>query len=130
MNLNEYHVNNEMVLANNDVHYLAKDVAEKQAKDSYLTVGKWFRSLSQNDINEIMDMADNDIESLILITMMLSRSEGVYINDDLELHECVNMLAAFGAVASLDRKGLAHAYYDNFSFGLDMRKAEIARAIK
>jgi hypothetical protein len=136
MNLDEFEVNLERVIEDKQTHSIIRLLAVDMQKNPYITVGEWLKSLSNKDIQSLVedladadDMNDAGMQSLILGTLMLSRAEQVFIESDEELAKAAEMFRIFIVISSLDRKGLAKAIYQNMSFGEDAKNLHVAEKI-
>jgi hypothetical protein len=136
MNLDEFEVNLERVIEDKQTHSIIRLLAVDMQKNPYITVGEWLKSLSNKDVQSLVedladadDMNDAGMQSLILGTLMLSRAEQVFIESDEELAKAAEMFRIYIVISSLDRKGLAKAIYQNMSFGEDAKNLHVAEKI-
>lgn len=104
-------------------------------KSPYLSLGDWFRSLSNgafNEVNELVELNHNIedpedqtkqevLEQLMLLTMMLARAEGTEELSNKDLYEQLSVFCNTVTCVSLARKGIVKVYYENLSLGSDMR---------
>ena len=111
-------------------------LAAKMIVNPYYTVKDFLLSLSDGDLNHLLEIADDEDDTptkhyseLVLITEMLSKAEGVYTQNVEELTVRVNSFLAFLAIEGLARKGIVEVYRDNMSFGEDMAKALIVKKL-
>lgn len=133
MNLDCYEVNLDRVIEDKNTHPIIRLLAVDLQKNAYVTVGTWLLSLSDNDIQSLIDdvveASDDDevgMQSLILGTLMLSRAEQVFIDNEEQLAQASEMFRIFIVISSLQRKGMAQALYKNMSFGEDAAQLPIA----
>jgi len=136
MNLDNYEVNLERVIEDKQTYSIIRLLAVDMQKNPYITVGEWLKSLSNKDVQSLVeDIADADesndeaMQSLVLGTLMLSRAEQVFIESDEELAKAAEMFRIFIVISSLDRKGMARAIYKNMSFGEDAKNLNVAEKI-
>lgn len=136
MNLDEFEVNLGRVIEDKETHSIIRLLAVDMQKNPYITVGEWLKSLSNKDVQSLVedladadDMNDSGMQSLILGTLMLSRAEQVFIESDEELAKAAEMFRIFIVISSLDRKGMAKAIYQNMSFGEDAKNLHVAEKI-
>lgn len=98
-------------------------LARKIMNNPYMVVGEFFQSITMEELDSFVNLAgktdDDSISELLLISEMLSRSEGVY-NTDEEVSENVGFLRMLVAAISLDRKKMVKVNYENISFSRDM----------
>ena len=105
---------------------VTKSVAKMLMRNPYTSLGKFFKKLSDENLQTLMEIIDegdsefNDgMEDVVLMTEMLSRAEGVPSQSIEDITENVNYFGACVTCVSLARKGLVRVYYDNMSFGKD-----------
>lgn len=105
---------------------VTKSVAKMLMRNPYTSLGKFFKKLSDENLQTLMEIIDegdsefNDgMEDVVLMTEMLSRAEGVPSQSIEDITENVNYFGACVTCVSLARKGLVRVYYDNMSFGTD-----------
>jgi hypothetical protein len=128
---NEYHVNFEQVASSAHLPATIRLLAFDLIKAPYLSLGDFFKNASDRSIQELIEMVndtENDedaMENLILLTMMLMTAEGLVITDDNDLHEATNAMTMIICGVSLARKGLVRMFYENLSFGEDMKHKTI-----
>ena len=106
---------------------ITKSVAKMLMKHQYLSLGKFFKRISDEHLQELMEIiddADNEfndgMEDIVLMTEMLSRAEGVPSESIEDITENVNYFGACVTCVSLARKGLVRVFYDNMSFGKEL----------
>jgi hypothetical protein len=113
---------------------IVKMTAQKLMKSSYMSLGDFFKSLTNNDLtvlNLMVDMFETDErcqEDLIVLTEMLAMAEGEDISADAK--QLVSNVAYFCdlvAITSLYRKGLVDVIFQNMSFGSDMSDKPVVR---
>ncbi len=136
MNLDDFEINLERVIQDKKTHSIIRLLAVDIQKNPYITVGEWLKSLSDKDVQSLVeDIADADdmnefaMQSLILGTLLLSRAEQVFIESDEELAQAAEMFRIYIVISSLDRKKLAKALYQNMSFGEDAKNLHVAEKI-
>jgi len=99
-------------------------------KCPYISLGDWFKSLSNRSIDELQEMAENVdedpdneqyVEQAMLLSMMLSGAEGTADVKNMETtrHQ-LSMLLSLITFESLARKGLVRVYRENYTLGDDM----------
>ena len=103
----------------------------------YLSVGSFFKSLSNNDLTLLLAMVDDvqynlsvneySFPNLLALTEMLTRGEGTEKYEIEGIKNNVNILCLMINLVSLERKGLIDLEYDNLSFGDDMNTATLAK---
>lgn len=111
------------------IRMLAIDLQEKP----YMSPGDWFKSLSNIAVQELVDLVEGEdpdsIEQQLLLTMMLSRAEGVVLNTQEDLGKKIGMLRMLCASVGLARKGLVRVYYENMSFGDEMMDRTVVEGL-
>ena len=132
-NIDYYEINLNRVGEDKKTHSVIRLLAVDLQKNPYTSVGDWLQSLSDYDLQSLVeDVCESDetdemaMQSLILGTLMLSRAESVFIENEEQLAKAAEMLRIFIVVASLQRKNMAQALYQNMSFGEDAAKLPIA----
>ena len=120
------HPDMEKIIASDKLLPVTKSVAKMLMRNPYTSLGKFFKKLSNENLEilmEIIDEGDSEfnerMEDIVLMTEMLSRAEGVPSQSVEEITENVNYFGACITCVSLARKGLVRVYYDNMSFGRD-----------
>ena len=116
----------EKIIDSDKLLPVTKSVAKMLMRNPYTSLGKFFRKLSDENLQVLMEIIDegdsefNDgMEDVVLMTEMLSRAEGVPSQSIEEITENVNYFGACVTCVSLARKGLVRVYYENMSFGTD-----------
>ena len=120
------HPNMEKIIDAEGLLPVTKSVAKMLMRNPYTSLGKFFKKLSDENLEILMEIIDegdsefNDgLEDVVLMTEMLSRAEGVPSQSVEDITENVNYFGACVTCVSLARKGLVRVYYDNMSFGKD-----------
>ena len=116
----------EKIIESDKLLPVTKSVAKMLLRNPYTSLGKFFKKLSDENLQVLMEIIDegdsefNDgMEDVVLMTEMLSRAEGVPSQSIEDITENVNYFGACVTCVSLARKGLVRVYYDNMSFGTD-----------
>ena len=116
----------EKIIESDKLLPVTKSVAKMLMRNPYTSLGKFFKKLSDENLQvlmEIIDEGDSEfnegMEDVVLMTEMLSRAEGVPSQCIEDITENVNYFGACVTCVSLARKGLVRVYYDNMSFGTD-----------
>ena len=116
----------EKIIESDKLLPVTKSVAKMLMRNPYTSLGKFFKKLSDENLQvlmEIIDEGDSEfnegMEDVVLMTEMLSRAEGVPSQCIEDITENVNYFGACITCVSLARKGLVRVYYDNMSFGKD-----------
>ena len=116
----------EKIIESDKLLPVTKSVAKMLMRNPYTSLGKFFKKLSDENLEILMEIIDegdsefNDgLEDVVLMTEMLSRAEGVPSQSVEDITENVNYFGACVTCVSLARKGLVRVYYDNMSFGTD-----------
>ena len=127
MDFENSHPDMEKIIRAEGLLPITKSVAKMLMKNQYLSLGKFFTRISDENLQtlmEIIDDADNEfndgMEDVVLMTEMLSRAEGVPTESIEDITENVNYFGACVTCVSLARKGLVRVFYDNMSFGKDL----------
>jgi len=130
------HPHMEKIIASDKLLPVTKSVAKMLMRNPYTSLGKFFKKLSDENLEvlmEIIDEGDSEfnerMEDIVLMTEMLSRAEGVPTESVEEITENVNYFGACVTCVSLARKGLVRVYYENMSFGTDSGEKIIVERI-
>jgi hypothetical protein len=113
---------------------IVKMTALKLIENPYMSLGDFFKGLTNNDLtalNFMVDMIETDGQSqedLVLLTEMLSRAEGAETADPHQGALNVSYFCNLVTIVSLYRKGLVDVIFENMSFGLDMKDKPIVQA--
>jgi hypothetical protein len=120
------HPNLEKIIESEGLLPITKSVAKMLMRNPYTSLGKFFKKLSDENLQSLMEIIDEGdsefnegMEDIVLMTEMLSRAEGVPSQSIDDITENVNYFGACVTCVSLARKGLVRVYYDNMSFGRD-----------
>lgn len=134
-NLDIYELNLQKIIEDRRMLSVTRLLASTLLNRPYMTVGEFISSLSDNDLTQLMDIADGleqeqegdqdfnkvaHLEELVLITEMLVRAEGLITTDAEALTHRVGAFTTFLACESLSRKGIVKLHHQNMSFGEDM----------
>lgn len=135
-NLTEWTLQLEKIHKQKGYSAVTRLLAASLMMNPYMSVGAFFQSISDDDLESLLQKSEDigkaeegecqpGTEEILLIAMMLAQAEGCPAQDLDELHDNVSILSVFIAGTSLARKGIVDAYYDNMSFGPDMRDAKV-----
>lgn len=133
--IDNYEVNYDRVAEDTQSHAIVRLLALNLKINPYLTVGEWLQSLSDGSLEDMIDMANAEesdesaMSNMILLVLMLTRAEQVFIRSDEDLVRSVGMLRMFVCLAGLARKGAIKAFYENMSFGEDAMHLHVAEKI-
>ena len=133
--IDNYEVNYDRVAEDTQSHAIVRLLAINLKINPYLTVGEWLQSLSDGSLEDMIDIVnaeDSDesaMSNMILLVLMLTRAEQVFIRSDDDLARSIGMLRMFVCMASLQRKGMIKAFYENMSFGEDAMHLHVAEKI-
>ena len=135
-NIDCYEVNLDRVSEDKNTHPIIRLLAVDLQKNPYVTVGDWLQSLTDNDVQSLIEQvveAEEDdeygMQSLILGTLMLSRAEQVFIESEEQLAKATEMFRVLIVISSLHRKKMAKALYKNMSFGEDAGSLPVAEKL-
>ena len=113
----------------NMTRLLAVDLME----NPYLTIGSFMKNLTDNDLEEFMELVEHDnetaLENMLLITELLANAEGLPSEDLPQLTERCNSMTSYMTIESLARKGLVKVYHENMSFGEEYDKKIVVERI-
>lgn len=132
----DFHIVLPQIVSNKSLLSVTRMLATDLISNPYMTVGVFFRMISSADLQLLLEIVEEGDDSayaqdLVLIQQMLHAAEGLGQTFG-TLDECVQrlqVLATLVVVASLDRKGLCKAAYENFSFDEALRDKPIAHPL-
>lgn len=128
MDINDFAIDMAEVAKYEDLPGVVRNLAKRLMKDGYLTIGQWLSSIAEDDLDILSEMVEVDqddetyedaSEAIVLMTLMLARSEGIYPESLGELSRYTGAFKMMVAGTTLARKGLVSAFYENMSFGDD-----------
>lgn len=109
-------------------------------KNPYLAVGDFMKEISDQDIELLLDIADDEdncrFQELVLIPEMLAAAEGIPSEyaDEKEIittaRARVAIFITYLTIESLARKGLIIIHRENMSFGDDAGDRVVAEKLK
>lgn len=132
---NEYHVNLQLIAETTSLPATIRLLALDLSKNPYLSLGDFFKNASDASVQEMLDLVnsieeDEDaMQNLALLTMMLMMGEGLVVDNDEQIREAINAMLMIVCGVSLERKGMVKVFYENLSFGEDMREKTIMTKI-
>ena len=133
MNAANYGINLERVINRHSAWSLNKLLATKLSIHPHFTVGEFFKSMSDDDVQFLSkqiaetNYEDDAAAELFLMMMLLCIAEGLD-NVGETMDSRFDALIMFVTCESLARKGLAEVMHKNMSFGDDMKHTELVRA--
>ncbi len=138
MNLQDFTVNYHNVATNKEFSSVTRLLATDLMSNPYLSVGDFFKNLSDSDLSILSDMADtlfthfsdeeseadtktnSNINECVMLTMLLSGAEGLDSIPDIDIiRKRMSQFIMFVSCESLHRKGLVKLHHQNLSFGED-----------
>lgn len=113
----ELSINLEKVVVNNTFLPSTRLLAARLRINPYLTIGEYFKDLSDEDVFKLTDMIDrDDLVEIVALSEMLALAEG---NKSENLENCRQYASIFVMLViceSLHRKGLVDVYRENMTF--------------
>lgn len=132
-NAKGYYVNCSEVAESKELLAVTRMLANTLMKDNYMSVGEFFKGLSDADLqtllhgSEMTDENPNMLDDILLLAMMLAGAEGAKeIDDENDAMTIVAQFTSFVALESLYRKKLIKLYHENMSFGSDLGNKIVA----
>jgi len=126
-----FEVNYEKVFKTNSVLPMARLLAAKLMENPYMTVGMYMQKARDSELALIMEISEDEEDErmgdILLMSEMLARAEGVDTPDIETVQGHLQAFISFAAIASLHRKDLIDAHYENMSFGEEFHKHIIAK---
>lgn len=121
-----FSINFENIVNGKNLLALTKMLAVQLRERPYTTPGDYMRSLSDGDIQMLVELTDKEEDEhfaeILLLAEMLAQAEGLERADEDTMMERVNAMIGFIVIESLARKGMVKVHYENMSFGEDMRQ--------
>ena len=124
-----YTVNFEQVINHKSEMKLVPRTARSiMANDGYLTPGDWAKSLSEDELRELIEAAEDfDVNGgdssagteFVLLAIMLAQAEGLDIADD-EIPDFVSVLVGIAIVEKAGRLGMGTVHHSKLTFGCEM----------
>lgn len=110
-------------------------LAANLMKNPYLTLGRFFQSLSAEDLDHLLDLAEHEgdgdkAEEIVLITLLLAQAEGTLIYNENTMLDYVSMFKMMVAGCSLHRQGMLKCNFENMSFGTDASELVVFEPVK
>ena len=126
-----FEVNYEKVFRTDSVLPMARLLAATLMENPYMTVGTYMQKARDSELALIMEISEDEEDDrmgdLLLMSEMLARAEGVDTPDIETVQGHLQAFISFAAIASLHRKDLLDAHYENMSFGEEFHKHIIAK---
>jgi len=124
-------INYENILKTKDLLPMVRLLAADLMANPYMTLGSYFQTAKDTDLELILEASEDEederLSDILLMSMMLAKAEGVESEDFDDVYKHLNAFITLAAVASLDRKDLIDANYDNMSFGEEFSKHIVAK---
>jgi len=116
---NNYFINLDKIQEYPNILAVTKLLALKIQKNPYMSIGNFLLNLSDQDLQIITSIEENDplMEDLLMMSFLLARAEGVENGTTELITRHLNMFQGFVVMESLYRKGLVNLYHENLSFG-------------
>lgn len=128
INMNDILVNAEVVANSEDLSPVVRQLARTIISSGYITIGNWLKSLDYSDIEYLSEIVEIEVDDdlyedachdIVLMTLMLAHSEGVYPETMEELSTFTGLFKIFVVGVYLEHLKMAIAHYDKMSFGGD-----------
>jgi ribosomal protein S13 len=132
----DYLVNYDRVVSTAEISPVVKHAAKKIMSSTYITPAMFFKSLSDDQIEELYGMLDavggsvRALKDLMLLSMMLSSAEGVEAASDDDAGKMLQNLLVWITCVSLERKGMVKVRYENMSFSEEFDDAVIVERVE
>jgi len=133
--LNGYTINYDMVIQSKEHLAVTRLLAADLMNNPYMTVGDFMRELTNEDLNTLIGVADDEdsprYEDLVLISQMLCSAEGLENTFDIEeVQNRIAQLILLLTCEQLARKGMVKIYRENMSFGPDMHDKVVVEKLE
>lgn len=138
-----YSVDLQMVSERENYSSCTRLLASNLINNPYITPGQFITELSNYELDWLIETTekltieneglyddDEDVDELIIITLMLSQAEGVSVIDESQLFDHIKLMTLMLVGTKLGRDGVVKLFPEKFSFGQDMRDEIIFEPIK
>jgi hypothetical protein len=120
-----FHILYDNVVKAKDLMPVTRTLAIDLVNSGYMRVGDFLKNLSDNDLQNLMEISDNDeceqYCEILLMAELLATGEGLESSsDEQQFADRMNHFCVLLAFESLQRKGLVKLYRENMTFGEDM----------
>ncbi len=126
-----FEINYEKIVQTKSLLPMVRLLAADLMKNPYMTLGLYFQTAKDTDLELILESSEDEdderLSDILLMAEMLAKAEGVITEDIEDVYVHLNTFITLAAVASLDRKDLIDAEYDNMSFGEEYSKHIVAK---
>jgi hypothetical protein len=123
-------LNFDKIAVHKDFLSITRMLAIDMMKNPYITPSDFLKSLSNEELQTLMEISDDDeherMDEIMLISEMLATGEGLEAATLEIATERVNQFCIFLVLESLSRKNLVKLHYENMSFGEDYKDKIIA----
>jgi hypothetical protein len=123
-------LNFDKIAVHKDFLSITRMLAIDMMKNPYITPSDFLKSLSNEELQTLMEISDDDeherMDEIMLISEMLATGEGLQAATLEIATERVNQFCIFLVLESLSRKNLVKLHYENMSFGEDYKDKIIA----
>jgi len=137
----EYHVQYESVASNSNFFPLTRLLAMQIMANPYITVGKFFEQLSDEDVyylqqcvedgaDEIDGEPHDTTRNLVIMTLMLAQAEGGPAANLDEIMAKTQSFKILCIIEALGRQGLAVPVRENYSLHEDAQNLQIAHGVR
>jgi hypothetical protein len=142
---NVFNVHIDNVINSNEFSGIVKLLAFKLKENPYLSLGEYFKSLSDTDLDTLNDWAEQTYEynlaiangedaeppksddDILMLSLLLNQAEGGDVSLDLvQIQKAMALFTTLSVFVSLERKGLINLEYDKMSLQEDMMDAVVA----
>lgn len=133
--MSEMLINLPEVVSSKKFSNFTRLLAANLIKNSYLTLGHFFKGLSDESLDHLLDLAEHEgdgdkAEEIVLITLILAQAEGTLIKNENTMLDYVSMFKMMVAGCSLHRQGILKCNFENMSFGADASELIIFEPVK
>lgn len=129
-----YQINFSKAAKDKELLSVTRLLASQMMHNPYVTVGDFLKSVSDGDLELMIDIIDvgeehENFGDMILMSEMLATGEGLPSGTLDEVTTRVNQFLVMLSVESLYRKGLIQVFHQNMSFGDDMGDKIVAKKL-
>jgi len=128
-----YRLNYTRIAEQPEVPSSIRALATKLQINPMMNCSEFFKPLTDMELEELRELTLDPAKPsdyAVLLTLILTAAEGTSALTDEQFNTQVVLTSIFISTASLDRKGLVVANYNNFSYGEELMGQNIATPTK
>lgn len=142
---NVFNVHIDNVINSSEFSGIVKSLAFKLKETPYLSLGEYFKTLSDTDLDALNDWAEESYrynlavandeyaeppkseDDILMLSLLLNQAEGGDVSLNLvQIQKTMSLFTMLTVFVSLERKGLVNLEYDKLSLQEDMMDVVVA----